>query len=896
MTTTLRRVHRGNRDARTRLRRAKPRSAVRRSAIVLVVMLAVYLSPSATARLIFDRDDPAFAGATVVPLTASNLGVTPGIVRSVTTVQNGVRFDFATTAPGGMFPAGGGVSGMPILDTPRQGVTIDITPPVAAIGFQFVIAECFGEATFISAAGSEQFATAFGQRNVFVAAAEIGDIRQVTLRDPCASAAWSEMRFVPSTGTPPPTAIADLTLQKSVAGGPPPSPTEVQFAINVTNLGPDPAVGPRVVDFLPPAHSLSASAPTATLDASGTVATIPLASTLGSGSSAGALVTVNEPPFGRGLFCESVTTNVALATASSIDPNAANNVGIAVKFFDKTSRAGFAEVCDNGIDDNCDGRVDCFDFSCGSAPNCVVPDLSAGLQCDTGLVPIPGLAIISQGVGCAGFLFDTNRGLLSTTASTCDVPVIRRDGSDRRNIRIPAFCCDPPPPDPLLENSRRGQCTTSFNDQFAQLPGGGAEFLLGSGVPIDPNFKTSVPPVSFLGFGYTEAGATITYHAHYENIGTADAHDVRIIDALHPGLDETTLLIHDGGSFDPATRALTWRDPLVPPATPRSVSFSAAVRSDAAPGSKIVNIGTIIFPDAVPPSRIETNVVEHVVTKPGQMIAPDFKVARCQQTAPGSDQWRVALVNEGVGFAYDVTATIIGAPSAVHVTDGVATIFRRADDLSGAMGTVVPLAVTLSADTVGFTTQAAGDPCDTLLWRIQWRDAAGVLFPPRDVQAAADRDDDAVADRRDNCAEVNNPDQADRNGNGIGDACERDTTSPVIGEILARPGVLWPPNHKMIPVTVAVVATDDSGIAPVCHVAGVSSNEPVLGSGDGRTAPDWQITGPLRLNLRAERSGRGEARVYTLPIECQDQAGNTAMGTAAIVVPHDQRPPRQGAR
>jgi hypothetical protein len=42
---------------------------------------------------------------------------------------------------------------------------------------------------------------------------------------------------------------------------------------------------------------------------------------------------------------------------------------------------------------------------------------------------------------------------------------------------------------------------------------------------------------------------------------------------------------------------------------------------------------------------------------------------------------------------------------------------------------------------------------------------------------ALDTDEDGVADCIDNCPDVANPDQADGNGNGIGDACE-DTTPP----------------------------------------------------------------------------------------------------------------------
>jgi hypothetical protein len=117
-----------------------------------------------------------------------------------------------------------------------------------------------------------------------------------------------------------------------------------------------------------------------------------------------------------------------------------------------------------------------------------------------------------------------------------------------------------------------------------------------------------------------------------------------------------------------------------------------------------------------------------------------------------------------------------------------------------------------------------------------------------------------------------------------------DTTAPAITSVSARPKSLWPLNHKMVPVTVAVTATDicDPAAADRCKIISVSSNEPVNGPGDGNTSPDWQITGNLTVNLRAERSGPGDGRVYTLTIECTDASGNRSRTTATVTVAHDQ--------
>ena len=50
----------------------------------------------------------------------------------------------------------------------------------------------------------------------------------------------------------------------------------------------------------------------------------------------------------------------------------------------------------------------------------------------------------------------------------------------------------------------------------------------------------------------------------------------------------------------------------------------------------------------------------------------------------------------------------------------------------------------------------------------------------------------------------------------------------------------------------------------------------------------WMITGPLTLNLRAERSGTGSGRVYTIIVSCTDDAGNTSTRATQVLVPHDK--------
>jgi hypothetical protein len=97
--------------------------------------------------------------------------------------------------------------------------------------------------------------------------------------------------------------------------------------------------------------------------------------------------------------------------------------------------------------------------------------------------------------------------------------------------------------------------------------------------------------------------------------------------------------------------------------------------------------------------------------------------------------------------------------------------------------------------------------------------------------------------------------------------------------------VLWPPNHKMREVEVIVASCDP---APACRIVSVTSNEPVEDIGDGNAEPDWEITGDLTVELRAERSGLGTDRVYTIVVECTDAAGNVTEASVEVTVPHDQ--------
>lgn len=114
-----------------------------------------------------------------------------------------------------------------------------------------------------------------------------------------------------------------------------------------------------------------------------------------------------------------------------------------------------------------------------------------------------------------------------------------------------------------------------------------------------------------------------------------------------------------------------------------------------------------------------------------------------------------------------------------------------------------------------------------------------------------------------------------------------DNTPPEIS-LTADPDTLWPPNHKMRPITVTADAVDNCDPNPVCQIVQVESNESEDDLGKGNKSPDWQITGDLSVNLRAERFGTGSGRVYIITVECADASGNTATADTTVSVPHDK--------
>ena len=111
---------------------------------------------------------------------------------------------------------------------------------------------------------------------------------------------------------------------------------------------------------------------------------------------------------------------------------------------------------------------------------------------------------------------------------------------------------------------------------------------------------------------------------------------------------------------------------------------------------------------------------------------------------------------------------------------------------------------------------------------------------------------------------------------------------PVCTNATASPNVLWPPNHKYVTITVGGV-TDPDGDTVTVTILGVTQDEALLGGGSGDTSPDAAAgTQSNQVQLRAERDGTGDGRVYRIAFTASDGKGGTCTGTVKVSVPHAQ--------
>jgi len=121
-----------------------------------------------------------------------------------------------------------------------------------------------------------------------------------------------------------------------------------------------------------------------------------------------------------------------------------------------------------------------------------------------------------------------------------------------------------------------------------------------------------------------------------------------------------------------------------------------------------------------------------------------------------------------------------------------------------------------------------------------------------------------------------------------------DTTEPTV--TVGGGGEMWPPNHKYWDWTLADCGVtiedncDTLDVAADGYLDYIYSDEEedASGKGDGKTSLDIVILNDLDFDLRAEREGSDNGRVYGIAFTVEDESGNPAEAMCYVEVPHSQ--------
>lgn len=113
-------------------------------------------------------------------------------------------------------------------------------------------------------------------------------------------------------------------------------------------------------------------------------------------------------------------------------------------------------------------------------------------------------------------------------------------------------------------------------------------------------------------------------------------------------------------------------------------------------------------------------------------------------------------------------------------------------------------------------------------------------------------------------------------------------TPPDCDGARAEPDAFWPPNHDLIDPVNIVGVEDADGDAIAIRIDRIEQDEPVDHLGDGRFVPDGFGVGTGLAQVRRERSGTQDGRVYEIQFTASDGHQASCSGSVRVGVPHDQ--------
>ncbi|OGX44222.1 MAG: hypothetical protein A3G38_01640 [Omnitrophica WOR_2 bacterium RIFCSPLOWO2_12_FULL_51_8] len=392
--------------------------------------------------------------------------------------------------------------------------------------------------------------------------------------------------------------------------------------------------------------------------------------------------------------------------------------------------------------------------------------------------------------------------------------------------------------------------------------------------------------------GNVKPGDKLSYTINYENEGEGNAYGVYITDRLLANLDDATLVVNNGGKYDPATRAITWFIGELPSKQKGSVTFSVNVNSYAQDKSEVINFAAVYFPSV--PEITRTNGTVNIVSLVIDTVAPVTEIL--PSPLPNPAGWNSADVTinltaadneDGTGVKeihYALTGvtfeerTVSGASASITIpSEGTTTLNCYAVDNAG--NTESPKSFTVKIDKTPPIISAQSAPQANASG---WNNSDVIVsFTAEDSLSGVVSVNEPVNVTQEGAGQHIGGQAIDAAGNSASAyvVVNLDKTPPQVN-ITANPNLLWPPNHKTADVTIGGEAKDSlSGILLSTFKVDdeYKTIEPPIS--------DFNTI----VKLEAWRDGNDkDGRYYNVSVTTKDKAGNTASNVTTVICPHDR--------
>lgn len=203
--------------------------------------------------------------------------------------------------------------------------------------------------------------------------------------------------------------------------------------------------------------------------------------------------------------------------------------------------------------------------------------------------------------------------------------------------------------------------------------------------------------------------------------------------------------------------------------------------------------------------------------------------------------------------------------------------------------TLNPVSQSATSGTVTFTAAASGSPAPTVQWQVSTNGGATFSNIPGATSTSLTVTVTPAVNGNQYRAVFTNT-----CGTATTTAATLTTCSPAVITLSHPTLSMWPPNHKydtfqVTDFVASAISNCYGNITSSVVITKVTSDEIENGNGDGNTTNDIVIAANCKsVQLRSERDGGGDGRVYTIYFKVTDAAGNVSTATAKVTVPQSQ--------